>query len=465
MINTPVTVEAEQDPVSAPDRPVTIDELERAGVRAARLVFVDNAGVARVKCVPVERLARAAERGVGMSVVMGTFTASDVFASVPGYAAPVGDMRLVGDLSAAYTLPTAPGWAWLPVDQRDQAGNPWPGCQRSFLKRMVAQAADQGVRLLAALEVEWSIAKVVDGVRRPGHDGPSYGAAVGVETFDLLLAVVDALREAGVLVEQIHPEFGTGQLEVSLPPVEPLEAADQSVLARQVIRDVCERHGFAASFSPIAWRGGGGHGAHAHFSVWRGGANLMTGGDRACGLAADADAFVAGVLEELPAMTLVGAPSPLSYHRLVPSTWSGAYACWGHENREAALRLEASVGPTASRSANVEWKSVDTAANSYLVFGAILAAGLDGMRREAELPPPVDMDPDTMAADERDAAGYLRLPTSLVHAADRFDQSAVLREAMGEVLFESISRTARAEAGYVEALDLDRLVEHYWDRY
>ena len=106
------------------------------------------------------------------------------------------------------------------------------------------------------------------------------------------------------------------------------------------------------------------------------------------------EAFVAGMLQHLPALTAVGVPSALSYQRLQPGHWAGAYACWGNENREAALRLEGAGGPAAAQSANVEWKSVDGAANPYLAAGVLIAAGLDGLARSLELPPAVQDDPD-----------------------------------------------------------------------
>ena len=114
------------------ERPTT-DRFSAQGARAAALVFVDNAGIARMKCVPLDRLQRAAERGVGLSVVFGAARGDDLFAGVPGLSGPTGDIRLVADLDAAATLSCAPGWLWAPVDQRDQEGRPWPGCQRTFL--------------------------------------------------------------------------------------------------------------------------------------------------------------------------------------------------------------------------------------------------------------------------------------------------------------------------------------------
>src|SRR5215210_8306385 len=136
-----------------------LERFGAGGVRAAALVFFDNAGIARMKCVSLDRLQRAAERGVGLSVVFGGARGDDLFAAVPGISGPAGDIRLVADLDAAAVLACAPGWLWAPVDQRDQEGRPWPGCQRTFLKRMLEDAATMGLRFGAGYELEWTVGR------------------------------------------------------------------------------------------------------------------------------------------------------------------------------------------------------------------------------------------------------------------------------------------------------------------
>ena len=143
--------------------------------------------------------------------------------------------------------------------------------------------------------------------------------------------------------------------------------------------------------------------------------------------------------------------------RLVPGHWSGAYVCWGNENREASLRLEGAGGLGAGRSANVEWKSVDGAANPYLALGALIAAGLDGLERGLELPPPVHEDPAALADSRRPA----RLPETLTEAAEALAGSAVLRDAMGEYLHSRVVAVRRAEAERAEGLDETALVSRY----
>jgi glutamine synthetase len=165
----------------------------------------------------------------------------------------------------------------------------------------------------------------------------------------------------------------------------------------------------------------------------------------------------------MKALTALAAPTAISYRRLRPSHWASAYACWGHENREAALRLESSVGPSASRSANVEWKSVDTAANPYLVMGGVIAAGLDGVRRDLSLPQPVEVDPATLSEGERRERGVRRFPETLSEAADAFASSTVLREAMGDFLHDCVACVRRDEAEAASETDEEALLaSHRW---
>jgi glutamine synthetase len=139
------------------------------------------------------------------------------------------------------------------------------------------------------------------------------------------------------------------------------------------------------------------------------------------------------VLEQMPALLALGAPSPASYLRLVPSHWAGAYACWGLENREASVRLVAGL----PRVANAEFKSFDLSANPYLVLGGVIAAGLAG---GGTLPEEVEGDPAHLADPPP------RLPSSLDQAVEAFSASTLLAEAMGEPLYEAVRAVRRAES-------------------
>jgi glutamine synthetase len=439
---------------------MTPEELAADGVRLVALVLVDNAGIARMKCVPLERLERAAEQGIGWSTVWGLSLADDSFAHDPSVYSPTGDVRLRADLSAAAPLAT-PGWAWAPVDQYEQDGSPWPGCQRGFLRRMVAQAQERGIEFMAAWELEWTVGRDRDSGIEFLHDGPGYGGATFPQTQAFMLDLVDALRASRVDVEQVHPEYANGQMEISLPPHDPLAACDQAVLARHVVKSVAAHLGWGASFAPRVVAGSVGNGAHIHWSPWVDGENQFAGGDGPEGLRRTGESFLAGVLHHLPALTALGAPTVVSYARLEPSRWAGVFTCWGNDNREAALRLEGVGGPAAARSANVEWKSVDGTANPYLVLGAVIAAGLDGVDLGLRLPPPVSVDPIDLSEAEREAGGIRRLPERLADAATEFSGSNLLRGALGPYLHDRIGAVVRAEAAAGDGVDEGTLVARY----
>jgi len=444
---------------------MTGEELREAGVRLVALVLVDNAGIARMKCVPIDRFARAVERGIGWSSVWGLSLGDDSFAHDPALYSPSGDVRLRADAGAAVALPFAPGWGWAPVDHHEQTGEPWPGCQRHFLRRALERAAGAGVEIQAAWELEFSVGREEEGEFLALHEGPGYGAATFGETGGFMLDLADALDGVGIVVEQVHPEYADGQMEISLPPAGLLRACDVSILARHVIRRVAAGHGLRASFAPRVVAGSVGNGAHIHLSVWRDGENQLAGGAGPEGLRPPGERFLAGMLEHLPGLTALGAPTALSYERLQPSRWAGVFACWGNENREAALRLEGAGGPAAATGANVEWKSVDGAANPYLVAGALVAAGLDGLHRGLDLPAPVSADPVELAQSDLAAAGVLRLPETLAVAADALAGSRLAREAMGSYLHDRVVAVRRAEAEQAAGLDEETLVATYRWRY
>ena len=177
----------------------------------------------------------------------------------------------------------------------------------------------------------------------------------------------------------------------------------------------------------------------------------------------EAEAFTAGVLEAMPALTAITAPSVASYQRLQPHRWSGPWACWGRENREAALRFVTGMVGSRKQNANLEVKAMDGAANPYLALGAVVAAGIDGLERELALPDEVLDDPASLSATKRKALGIRQLPSSLGEAIVELERSRVIREAMGDVLFEAFLATRNAERDAYEGKDPETVVAaHRW---
>ncbi|SEK96141.1 glutamine synthetase family protein [Streptacidiphilus jiangxiensis] len=415
---------------------LTAARLSGEGVVALALTWVDNAGIARVKGVPLRRLAEAAVEGVGMSPVFDVFLVDDTITTSRYLGGPDGDLRLFPALDRAVPLAAQPGWAFAPADRYRQDGLPHPACQRRFAARMVERAAERGLSFRAAFETEWIVRRAdEDGLPTDGlpTDGPAYGLHRVTDCSDYLRDLLLALEAQGLTVQQIHPEYSAGQFEVSVAARDALGAADDAVLVRATIRGVSARHGLRASFAPAFEPGGVGNGGHLHLSAWREDRNLLAGQ----ALTRDGEAFLAGVLRELPALLALGAPSPASYLRLVPSHWAGCFQCWGVENREAALRLV--QGP--DEQANVEVKCFDQAANPYLAVGGVIAAGLAGLDAEAVLPEPVQGDPALLPPERQPA----RLPTGLDETLTAFRASTVLRDALGDVLFEAVAAVRAAE--------------------
>ncbi|WP_210588607.1 glutamine synthetase family protein [Streptomyces sp. GESEQ-35] len=438
------------------------EELSGRGVHGIVLAYVDTAGIGRVKAVPTAKLASAAAWGVGMSPVFDTFLADDSIVSTDVLGSPDGDLRLYPDLDQLVALAGQPGWAWAPVDRITQDGERHPGCSRTFLRRIVADAAGRhGVTFRAAIEIEWAVGRgpTADGEFVPAVSGPAYGAVRQVELSDYTADLLAACAAQGVDVEQVHPEYAAGQFEISVGALDPVAAADRSVLVRQTIRAVAQRHGLVVSFAPAVFAQGVGNGGHIHLSAWRDGANLHSGGAGRYGMTAEAESFAAGILAHLPALTAVTAPSPASRLRLQPSQWAGVFTTWGHETREAAVRVVTGTAGLRDQSANLEVKPVDLAANPYLALGCVIAAGLDGATTSAPLPEEITGDPARLGE------AVHRLPTSLAESVEEFRKDEQLRAALGPVLADAVTAVRLGETAAVAGLDDERIAAAYRWKY
>jgi len=413
-------------------------ELAGQGVRTVALTWLDNAGVTRVKSVPIDRLEHAVEWGVGMSPVFDVFLVDDSITTSEHVGGPAGDLRLYPDLDRLTALAAQPGWAWAPADRRTQEARPYPCCQRTFARTAVERARDRGLDLRMAFEVEWFVGTDAD---TPACTGPAYGMTRVVELSAYADAVLAALDAQGVPVEQFHPEYAAGQLELSVGATDPVAAADRAVLVRETVRAVSQAHGYRASFAPVVVAARVGNGAHLHLSAWSEGRNLFAGGAGPYGLTERGESLLAGLLDRLPALVAVSAPSPASYLRLVPQRWAAPYRCWGLENREAALRLVTGTVGERDRAANAELKCVDGAANPYLVVGAVTAIAAAAVGEGRRLPPEVPGDPALLPAEEQPP----RLPQSALEATKALRADDVLPAALGAPLLEAFCAVRRAE--------------------
>jgi glutamine synthetase len=439
-------------------------------VEAVALAVVDNAGVTLVKTVPLRRFEEAVRFGIGLSPVFTVFLVDDQITSSPDIGGPTGDTRLMPDPAATVALAASPGWALAPVDQLDQEAGPYLACPRTFARSMLDRLAGLGLELRGSYEVEFFLGRR-DGFGTevdppPAHGGPAYGAIALVDVEPFATALIRALEQQGTGVMQFHPEYSTGQLEVSVPHGTGIAVADTNLVLRHTIRAVARSQGFAASFAPVVFAGLVGNGHHLHLSLWnRAGKNLFHGGRGPEGMTREAEAFAAGVLASMPALTAIACPSVASYQRLQPHRWSGPWACWGRENREAALRFVTGMVGSRPQAANLEVKAMDAAANPYLALGAIVAAGIDGLERGLTLPEPVLEDPASIPVSRRRALGIRQLPSSLGAAIRELERSTMLRAAMGDVLFDAFLATRRAERAAYEGKAPDEVVRAVRWRY
>jgi glutamine synthetase len=452
-------VTADRIPADAADAARRVESLELAGVELVELSFVDNAGITRVKTVPLSRLASAAVHGVGASPCFDTFGSDDLM--VPGryLGGPDGDLRLIPDLDRAVALAGAPGWAWAPADRFTQDGARYVACQRAFATRQVAAAATQGVTLRMAFEHEWILGRAGEPAFIPAFDGPAYGQIRLEQVAQYARELVGDLQAQGLSVDQFHPEYALAQLELSVAATDPVTAADDAVLVRHTIRTRSLHHGWRATFAPSVDPDGAGSGAHLHLSVHNTDGTLMSGGPGPAGLHPPGEAFLAGVLRELPALVAIGAGHPVSFLRLLPSRWAGIWQCWGIETRETALRLITGLPGTGTWSANAEIKCFDATANPYLLAGSVIAAGLAGLADDLKLPAPVTGDPALLDPVQQAAAGIHRLPTSTTEAATALESSTTLATALGPELHDAILTVRRAEADRCAHLDPTQLTQ------
>lgn len=450
---------AERAERAAKAKRIAEDFEARGTITAVAVTWVDNSGITRVKGVPLGKLERAAAWGVGMSPCFDTFLLDDSSVTAPDAGGAVGDLRLMPDLDRITTLAAVPGWAWAPVDRYRQDGAVHPLDARSLARREVERLAADGYAVRAAFEVEWCVSVGDGDAFVPACAGPAYSMTRLTERHEYLTAVIEALRAQGVTVDQVHPEYAAGQYELSVAAEDPVGAADTLVLVRETVRAVSSGLGLRATFSPKVVSGGVGNGGHVHLSLWRRpadanvntktdgrqGVNLMSGGDGRYGLTADGEAFAGGILAHLPALLALGCPSVASYLRLIPAHWAGAYACWGLENREAALRFIAGVEGDGAQAANLEIKSFDLAANPYLLIAALLAVGRAGLAARATLPDPVEVDPATLSAEELAKRDVKALPSSLEGAVAAFEADTVLAEAFGANFIDTVAAVRRGE--------------------
>jgi len=455
-----------------------LNACDDAGVDLVRFLYVDHGGVVRGKATSRARLAERLQTGIGLVLAMQAMNMLDEPAPVAGLG-PVGEVRLVPDPDSFVTLPYAPGAAAMTADMVRLDGQPWEACPRAFLKRAVAELAAEGYTLVAAFEPEFTLGRRVPG---EGPDDPDrlepvdqslcfsttgFGAA-----HDYAIELVRALQAQGMVVEQYYPELGHGQQELSVSHAPALRAADNMVCYRETARGVAWRQGLWASLAPKPIADQAGNGAHLHHSLWEhsrvgqpGERNLLhDAGDRR-GLSELAYHWIGGLLAHLPGLVALTCGSVNSYRRLAPQSWSSAFTCWGMDNREAAVRVPSRMWGLEEASANLELKPSDATGNPYLALGAVILAGLDGIRNRLDPGRPVEVDPATLSRTTRKRRAINRLPASLGEALDALEADELLMEALGPLRRTAYLSVKRAEVAAFGARDAAFECFHHFTKF
>ena len=434
-------MQAERETQESMPRPLPEDTLW------VRFVFVDHAGIPKAKAVHRDGFAGRARAGVGLAKGVLALDPSGALHPESGLS-PVGECRLIPDLSTLTALPFARGQAMVACDMTEpDASTPWEGCPRSALKRVLGRLSERGYRSLASYEAEF----YVWGPDGPLDRTPYAGSFALTSAADFVAELAETLEEMNIRPEQCHAEVGHGNLELSVGEDEALAAADKRVMVLEAIRGVAHRMGLETTMAPKPYLEGAGNGHHLHVSLYEGDAPVLF--DASGALSGPGAGFVAGILEHLPAIMAFTAPSPNSFQRLAPGMWASAYAAYGLDNREAAVRLASPVAGRESATANVELKPVDVTSNPYLALAAVLAAGMDGIERGLDPGEPTMVDPATLSDEERASRGIRPLPATTDEALDALEEDEVLIEAFGEPLVRTHVAVARAQAAIARELE------------
>jgi glutamine synthetase len=434
-------------------------------LRTVRLVVVDQHGMPRAKSLSPEVAIAAMSNGLDFSgAIYSLDSGNQVF--VPAFAAGGGfgiaeftgfpDIVLVPDASTFRVLPWADRTGWMLCDTYFSNGQPMPLDGRGLMRRQLAELGDSGFDYLAGIEIEYYIVKLESEHLAPAdagfgappppvsafERGYQYLSEVRLDSVASTLEVIrDGLTAVGLPPRSMEDEWGPGQMEFSFSPIGGLAAADAVVLFRSAVKQICQRRGLLATFMcmpalpnffPSGW--------HLHESLIsrQDGRNAFASDDDY--LSAAGRQFVAGLLDHSLPMGVFATPTVNGYKRFRPYSFAPDRVCWALENRGALVRVQGAPGDGNS---HVEMRMGEPAANPYLYMAANIAAGLDGIRRRLEPPPPVEADPY--------ATDNTPLPASLSAAIGALDQDDFFRTAFGETLVDYLLQMKRAEVARYDA--------------
>jgi glutamine synthetase len=431
------------------------------------LVCCDLGAIVRGRSLPSLELTNSLDSGVGWVPANHALTPLGPLAEVNPFGS-TGDLRLRPDAETHVRLEGDADTAALEFvlcDIVETDGRPWECCPREFLRGALAELESElGASVMASFEHEFQLVRAM-----PAELPFSLAAQRVAEPF--ASCVMASLQEVGAQPERFMAEFADHQYEIPVAPAAGISCADRSVVVRETVREVARRHGMRASFAPLTDPTAPGNGAHIHFSLLDGsGAPLLYDSSRPGCLSELAERFAAGILLHADALCALCAPSPCSALRLAPHHWSAGAVCVGQRNREALLRIppllslgDAPSGARAGEAAQMrlEYRAADAAANPYLALGALVRAGLDGVRRELPAPPILELDPSQLDPAERARYRVGGLPDSLEGALQALAEDEQARAWMSPLLYDAYVDLKRAELEAASGLDAGELCSRY----
>ncbi|MEP7081619.1 MAG: glutamine synthetase family protein [Chloroflexota bacterium] len=442
---------------------------EDRNLRFVSLQFTDIVGHVKSVQVPMHQLEEAVERGKW-------FDGS----SIEGFARIAeSDMFLVPDLDTFSPIPWEPGIgpdgktklptgsARVICDVFTPQGDPFPGDPRWVLRRQIDRAKAKGYILNTGPELEFFLLRRENGTVEPVvHDAAGYFDLSEDLGTEVRKEMMNGLEDFGIRVETAHHEVATGQHEIDFEYADALRTADNAVTFKTTLKAVAASHGLYATFMPKPFFGINGSGMHTHQSLWdiKKGRNAFSDPKDPYGLSLTARQYIAGTLDHARGMIAVLAPLVNSYKRLVPGYEAPVYVGWARINRSALIRIP-QISKGSLNSTRMELRCPDPSTNPYLAFACMLAAGLDGIERKLTPPDPVEENLYHFDAAKLESRKIKQLPGTLREALNELEADKVIREALGEHVFERFVEAKTEEwdeyRTQVSTWEVDRYLEAF----
>jgi glutamine synthetase len=373
-----------------------------------------------------------------------------------------GDLRLLPDADTRALVGAQDGESALELmlcDIVQTDGRPWECCPRSFLRESLRELERElGATLVASFEHEFQL--LLDSAPPLPF---TLDAQRRVDPFPT--RAMDALVEAGVEPERFFAEYAPHQFEIPIAAAAGVASADRSVVLREVVREVARRQGMRASFAPLLDPEQAGNGLHIHLNVLdASGSPLLYDPARPGCLSELGGRFAAGILAHARALSALSAASPVSGARLRPHRWSAGALCLGQRNRETLLRIPpllALAGADPAAQLHIEYRGADATANPHLALGAIVRAGLEGVREQLPAPPILDRDPAQLDSEEAERFGVGALPATLEESLRALADDACVRGWMTPLLYDAYVSVKHAELDAARDVDLEELCRRY----